>query len=193
MATTQTSLFDLPLAGPAGFEHAEALISRSEEERLIAAIAGLPLRPFEFRGYLGRRRTVSFGRRYDFSDRALYAAPEPPEALLPLREAAAAFARLTPADLVHVLVTEYEPGAGIGWHRDRPEFGVVVGVSLGSACTLRFRRPRGAGWERFAFEARPRSAYRLDGPARAEWEHGIAAVAALRYSVTFRTLRPRPS
>lgn len=189
----QPGLFDLPPEGPEGFERVEELVSLAEERRLVEGVAALPLKPFEFRGYLGKRRTASFGRRYDFADYALHAAPEPPAFLLPLREAAARFARLDPESLAHVLVTEYEPGAGIGWHRDRPEFGVVVGVSLASACTLRFRRRRGSGWERFAFDAQPRSAYRLDGPARAEWEHGIAGVDALRYSVTFRTLRQDPS
>ncbi|HYE42639.1 MAG TPA: alpha-ketoglutarate-dependent dioxygenase AlkB, partial [Caulobacteraceae bacterium] len=94
-----------------------------------------------------------------------------------------------PETLVHALVTEYTPGAGIGWHRDRPEFGVVIGVSLLSACVIRFRRRAARGFERASFLAEPRSAYRLDGPVRTEWEHSIAGVDALRYSVTFRTRR----
>jgi alkylated DNA repair dioxygenase AlkB len=87
------------------------------------------------------------------------------------------------------LVTEYGPNAGIGWHRDKGVFGVVVGISLLSSCQFRLRRKTGATWERVAVEATPRSAYVLSGPARTEWKHSIPAVAAFRYSVTFRTLR----
>ena len=87
------------------------------------------------------------------------------------------------------MVTEYEPGAPIGWHRDRPQFEDVIGISLASPCTFRFRRKKGAGWERASFIAEPRSAYLLRGPARTEWQHSIPPVEALRYSITFRTLR----
>jgi alkylated DNA repair dioxygenase AlkB len=88
-----------------------------------------------------------------------------------------------------VLVTEYVPGAAIGWHRDKAVFGDVVGVSLVSACVFRIRRTSGTAWERNSFRLEPRSAYLLRGPARTEWEHSIPAVDSLRYSVTFRTLR----
>jgi alkylated DNA repair dioxygenase AlkB len=112
-----------------------------------------------------------------------------PGFLLPLRERAAAFAGLAPEDLQQSLVTRYGVGAGIGWHRDRPVFEQVVGISLGSACELRFRRREGVRFRRFSLQARPRSAYLLRGEIRHEWEHGIAPVASLRYSVTFRSRR----
>lgn len=112
-----------------------------------------------------------------------------PEFLLGLRETAAAFAGRPAAQLQQVLVTEYAPGAGIGWHRDKGVFGEVIGISLLSACRFRLRRQAGEKWERVSIEAEPRSAYLLSGPARTEWEHSIPAVDALRYSVTYRNIR----
>jgi alkylated DNA repair dioxygenase AlkB len=89
-----------------------------------------------------------------------------------------------------MLVTEYGPGAGIGWHRDKAVFGETVGISLLSSCVLRLRRKvREKKWERVNVQAEPRSAYLLTGPSQAEWEHSIPAVEALRYSITFRNLR----
>ncbi len=91
-----------------------------------------------------------------------------------------------------VLVTEYNAGAGIGWHRDKPHFDRVYGLSLFSSCRFRFRRKAGSRWDRYSFEAQPRSIYRLAGPSRYEWEHSIPEVEALRYSVTFRTMAVQP-
>ena len=174
---------------PEGFALERELISREEETRLAARFTGLDFRPFEFRGYTGKRRVVSFGWRYDFGDQALKEAAEMPDFLLPVRDKAAEFAGLSPDELPHVLLTEYAPGAAIGWHRDRPDFEDVVGISLCSPCTFRFRRKAGLKWERVSFKARPRSAYLLRGPSRTEWEHSIPAVEALRYSITFRSLK----
>ena len=106
-----------------------------------------------------------------------------------MRDRAALLADVAPDAFVHALIIEYARGAGIGWHRDRPVFGDVVGISLGSDVPLRFRLREGAKWRRFTLTAKPRSAYLLRGPAREEWEHSIAPVAALRYSITLRTLR----
>ena len=177
---------------PEGFTLRPELISAEEETQLAARFSGLDFKPFEFRGYTGKRRVISFGWRYDFADHALHAAAQMPEFLLPVRDKAAEFAGLLPDELPHVLLTEYEPGAAIGWHKDRPDFEDVVGISLCSPCTFRFRRKAGLKWERVSFKAQPRSAYLLRGPARTEWEHSIPAVEALRYSITFRSLkRPR--
>ena len=148
----------------------------------------LPLRPFEFHGYLGKRRAVSFGYRYDYAGRQVRESLALPDFLLGLREAAAAFAMVAPDNLNQMLVTEYAPGAGIGWHRDKPMFGQVVAFSFLSACTLRFRRRNGTRWERRSQRLAPRSAYILDGEARWDWEHSIPDGDALRYSVTFRNL-----
>jgi alkylated DNA repair dioxygenase AlkB len=166
------------------------LIGPTEEEALLAHVRGLPFREFEFHGYTGKRRVVSFGWHYDFAGRQLRKADDIPEYLLALRAAAAAFAGLAPEEFRHALVTEYGAGAGIGWHRDKAVFGEVVGVSLLSQCVLRFRRGVGEKrWERATVAAEPRSAYLLSGPARSAWEHSIPAVGALRYSITFRNLR----
>jgi alkylated DNA repair dioxygenase AlkB len=172
--------------------YAPEFLSPDTERQLMREFCALPFRPFEFQGFLGRRRVVFFGRRYDFNDRSLGPAEPIPSFLEPLRDAAAGLAGVASGRFAHALVTEYAPGAAIGWHRDRPEFGVVAGVSFGAPCRFRLRRRAGAGWERRLVELQPRSAYVLDGPARSEWEHSIPAVEALRYSVTFRTVRAEP-
>ncbi|HEX7955852.1 MAG TPA: alpha-ketoglutarate-dependent dioxygenase AlkB [Pyrinomonadaceae bacterium] len=174
---------------PEGFRYRSELISPEDEGALLARVRGLPFREFEFHGYTGKRRVVSFGWKYDFSAHSLQKAADIPDYLLTLRAAAAEFAGLEPELFQHVLVTEYGPGAGIGWHRDKAVFGEVVGVSLLSPCVLRMRRASGAKWERAKVLAEPRSAYHLTGPARTQWEHSIHAVDALRYSITFRNLR----
>ena len=181
-------LFDAPLIP--GLALREEFVTEAEEQSLIAAIAEVELSPFRFQGFTGRRLTHSFGWRYDF-DNGRFAETGPiPAWLLPLRDRAAVFAGLPAADLVQVLLIRYDPGAGIGWHRDRPVFGEVVGVSLGAPATLSFRQRTPAGFRRVKVPLAPRSVYHLAGEVRSEWEHGIASHDALRYSVTFRSLRP---
>lgn len=183
---------DAPTPGPTlpdGFQYQPDLITSADEEALLRHVRGLPLREFEFHGYTGKRRVVSFGWQYDFTARQLRKVDDFPDFLLGLRAAAAAFASLEPDALQHALVTEYSPGAGIGWHRDRAVFGQVVGISLLAGCTFRLRRVVGTRWERVNIVAAPRSAYLLSGPARSVWEHSIPPVDSLRYSVTFRNLR----
>jgi alkylated DNA repair protein (DNA oxidative demethylase) len=182
----QHALFE---AGPPGLATRDDFVTRAEERELLEHFAALPFRPFEFQGWLGRRETVSFGWHYDFEHARLLAAPALPEFLVPLRERAAAFAGLAPAALEQALVIRYDEGAGIGWHRDRPVFDQIVGLSLCSACVLRFRRREGRAFRRFALFSPPRSAYLLTGEVRDEWEHSIASVEARRYSVTFRSRR----
>jgi alkylated DNA repair dioxygenase AlkB len=185
----QLNLFGGGPALPEGFAYRENVITADEEQSLLEHVRRLPFREFEFQGYVGKRRVVSFGWRYDFNERVLHRVEDMPDFLLPLREAAARFAGLDPSALQHALVTEYGAGAGIGWHRDKAVFGDVVGVSLLSPCVFRLRRQSGATWERVSLTAEPRSAYLLRGPSRTEWEHSIPAVDALRYSITFRNLR----
>ena len=182
-----------------GFRYRQEIISPTEEATLLAHVRELPFREFEFHGYTGKRRVVSFGWQYDYSGRELRKADEIPEFLLGLRECAASFAHLQPSALQQALVTEYQQGAGIGWHRDKPEFGEVVGISLLSSCVLRFRRKlngdftdshkRSKQWERVNVLAESRSAYHLRGAARSVWQHSILRVDALRYAITFRSLR----
>jgi alkylated DNA repair dioxygenase AlkB len=185
----QTDLFETASKYPAGFRYAPEFISRAEERRLIEHLQRLEFKPFEFQGFLGKRRVVSFGWRYDFNGDGLTKTEDMPDFLLPLRERAAAFAGLRPRDLQQVLLTEYRLDAPIGWHKDRSIFGDVIGISLLSACTFRFRRKAGAGWERSSIVLAPRSAYLLHGPVRTVWEHSIPAVTELRYSITFRNFR----
>jgi len=172
-----------------GFRYQPDLLDQADEQALLTHLRTLSFREFEFHGYTGKRRVVSFGWKYEFSGEKLVKADEIPEFLLPLRARAASFADLEPEAFQHALVTEYGPGAGIGWHRDKAVFGEVVGISLLAPCILRFRRKVGEKWERVKVFAEPRSAYHLTGPARSEWQHSILRVDALRYSITFRTMR----
>ena len=163
---------------PEGFEYDILVVPVEEETDLIRHIEKLPLKEFEFHGYTGKRRVISFGWRYDFGDASLNKAETIPDFLLPLRERAAAFAGLKPNDFPHVLVTEYSPGTPIGWHRDKAVFEDVVGFSLLSSCTFRFRRKHVDGWDRYSLTLQPRSAYLLRGFSRTDWEHSIPAVDA---------------
>ena len=138
-----------------------------------------------------RDRVRSFGRAlvagaYDAGP----AAPIPAE-LDWLRDRCAALMGREPGELADLLVTRYPPGAGIGWHRDRPDFADVIGISLLSPGTFRLRRRNGAKWERRSILAEPRSAYLLHGASRTEWEHSIPPLESLRYCITFRRLSAR--
>ena len=179
-------LFEAPLIE--GLRYREDVISAGDERTLLARLGSLELAPFRFHGWLGNRRTQSFGWRYDFEDASFTPAEPIPDWLQPLREKAAAFSGLRPDEFVHVLLARYDPGAGIGWHRDRDVFEKVVGVSLGSAATLRFRRRKPGGFDRANLEVAPRSAYLLTGEVRWDWEHRIVPGDELRFSITFRTL-----
>ena len=187
----QIDLFGAP-AGPAlpdGFRYQPDLITPDEEAAVLDHMHELPFKEFEFHGYVGKRRTVSFGWHYDFGERRLRKADDMPGFLRTLRETAARFAGMEAERLQHALVTEYSEGAGIGWHRDKAVFGEIVGLSLLSPCTFRLRRPDGDDWKRVSLVAAPRSAYLLAGASRTEWEHSIPGVDALRYSITYRNLR----
>src|SRR3954453_19125908 len=179
-------LFEAPLI--AGLEYREEFISEAEENALLDRLTPLDLAPFRFHGWLGNRKTQSFGWRYDFDD-ASFTPTEPlPEWLPPLRAKVAGFAGRDPEEFVHVLLARYDPGAGIGWHRDRDVFENVVGVSLSTPAILRFRQRAGSGFRRASLEVAPRSAYLLSGESRWEWEHNIAPGEQLRFSITFRSL-----
>lgn len=179
-------LFDAPLIG--GLRYAEDVIGKAQEEQLIERLLTTDLAPFRFHGWLGNRKTRSFGWRYDFDDSSFSPTDPLPDWLLPLRESAAVFADLQPQDFVHVLLARYDPGAGIGWHRDRDVFEKVVGISLAAPATLRFRRRRKGGFDRTKLDLEPRSAYLLSTEARWDWEHSIVPGEQLRFSITFRTM-----
>src|SRR3954454_20075986 len=187
---TQPSLFDTPAAGlPEGFTYRPGLFSDAAEQELLEHVRELPFREFQFHGFLGKRRIVSFGWRYDFNGGGLQKTEDIPDFLSTIRESAADFAGMRASELQQVLVTEYRPGAAIGWHKDRSVFGDVVGVSLLSACLFRLRRKSGPTWQRASIRLEPRSVYLLKGSARMQWEHSIPAVEELRYSLTFRNLK----
>lgn len=183
----QFSLFaDKPLA-PEGLRYAAEFISPEVEKQLIAQIAVLPLQPFQFGQYEGKRRVASFGYRYDYTLRRLQQAEPIPPWLQSIIAEVEKFGG-PPTEIAQILCTEYDTGVGIGWHRDKPQFDRVFGLSLGSPCKFRFRRPAGSKWERFTLQAEPRSIYMMSGASRSVWEHSIPAVEAPRYSITFRTM-----
>jgi len=179
-------LFDAPLI--AGLRYQEGVVDEAGERGLLQHLGALDLAPFRFHGFLGNRRTRSFGWRYDFDDASFTRADPIPDWLQPLRDRAGSFTGLDPSDFVHVLLARYDPGAGIGWHRDRDVFEQVVGISLGTAATLRFRQRTETGFNRVKLDLAPRSAYLLSGSARHEWEHSISPGDHLRFSITFRAL-----
>jgi len=187
----QLGLFEAPPPSglPEGFVYRPEFLSVEEEQAIAAELAKLPFVPFEFRGYEASRRVHSFGYRYDFNAQRLEEAEPIPDWLQPVRERAEAFAGVERGALKQLLINEYLPGAPIGWHRDRPQFEKVVGISVGAPCTFRLRRRVGAKFERASVTLAPRSAYLISGSSREQWEHSIPPVEAHRYSVTFRSFR----
>jgi alkylated DNA repair dioxygenase AlkB len=171
---------------PESFLFQPNVVSEDVQSDLLREMKLLPLKPFGFHGFEGKRRIVCYGWKYDYDAACLRRIGDIPPFLLPARNIAAAFAGIAQDRLQQALVTEYAPGAPIGWHRDKKAFGRVVGLSLLSPCAFRLRRRAGDKWERISVLAEPGSAYLLSGPARSEWEHSIPPVERLRYSVTFR-------
>ena len=182
---------DVPekLSPPKGFVFQSDFLSLQEERDLIAFIQTLNFKKFQFYGVTAKRRVIHFGLHYAFTSRALSPAPALPAVFQPIREKAATFTGIDPADFSETLVTEYQPGAGIDWHRDAPPFGVIVGISLGAGCRMRFRKGSGAQRQTTAATLPPRSIYLLTGEARTLWQHSIAPITEIRYSITFRTLK----
>jgi alkylated DNA repair protein (DNA oxidative demethylase) len=175
---------------PEGLVYEPEFLSASEERDLLAAIEGLDFREIRMRGQTARRTARHFGYDYDYEHYGRLVPGDPlPPLLASLRDRCARLAGLEPEKLAQALVQRYPPGATIGWHRDAPMFGTVVGVSLGSACRMRFQRGRSGKRETFDLELEPRSAYVLAGSARNAWQHSIPPTKSLRYSVTYRTLR----
>ena len=188
----QQALFDEAQAGPPGFRYEPDFIDVDEERRLLEAISALPFQVAEYRGYTAKRRIVSYGAGYDFDANELRPAAPVPAFLHPLRARVEQHLGLGENEITHALVTEYQPGAPLGWHRDVPDFAMVVGVSLGTACRMRFRAyPPQRGQPVLVLELAPRSLYVLAGAARWKWQHGVPPTPGLRYSITFRTLAPR--
>lgn len=179
-------LFGAPLLP--GLSTMADMVTIKEEIALVAAIDATHLTPFRFQGWEGKRLTFSFGWNYDFDTQQVARAEPIPDWLLPLRSRMAAFAGLDADSLIQALLIRYDPGAGIGWHRDRPIYEHVVGLSLGTPADMRLRRRRpGGGFDRLSVPLDPRGAYHLCGEARHEWEHSIVELERPRWSITFRT------
>jgi alkylated DNA repair dioxygenase AlkB len=188
-AVGQDDLFGRQDDLPEGFRYQPNLISAEEESELVRELQNLPFQSFDFHGHLANRRVVGFGLRYDYDRRAVVEAPPIPDFLTPLRDKVAAFAGRPAPAFEQVLINEYREGAGIGWHRDKPHFEEVAGVSLLAPCSFRLRRKNGTKWDRKTIIVEPRSAYLMTGAARNEWEHSIPPLSEHRYSITLRTSR----
>lgn len=178
-------LFDIPAVPGLGTQ--PDVLTQSEERALIGAIDAVDLAPFRFQQWTGKRLTHSFGWQYDFQSGELGRGAPMPDWLLPIRDRAADAAGLATAELVQALLLRYDPGAGIGWHRDRPIYDQVVGISLGAPATMRFRRKEGERWRRVNVPLEPRGLYHLSGEVRQDWEHSIAPIDQTRWSITFRS------
>ncbi len=187
----QTSMFE---EGPIqssilGLVYQSEFLSAEEEAQILVAIASLPLLAAKYKEYVARRRVMSFGGSYDLDTNRLAPVVELDARLQPLRERVAQWLGVEPEALVHALVSEYSAGTPLGWHRDSPEFQRIVGVSLGSSATLRFRPyPYDPALVRqvVRLDVAPRSIYKIEGNARWHWQHSVDPTAALRWSVTFR-------
>jgi alkylated DNA repair dioxygenase AlkB len=190
--TEQLALFPQAAAAPEGLQYVAEFISPALERELIGRVAALPLQPFQFGAFEGKRRVASFGFRYDYTLQRLQPAEPIPRWLLPLIGKVEALGGPS-SQIAQVLCTEYDVGVGIGWHRDKPHFDRIFGLSLGSPCKFRFRRQLGEKWQRYTLETAPRSLYMMSGESRRVWEHSIPAVVAPRYSITLRTMAERKS
>ena len=189
------SLFEASAKVPDGFIYHQNFISEAEEHELIREIQQLHLTPFKYYQFTGKRRTASFGWQYEFGTSEITTAPDMPAFLLPIRTRAGSLFNIDLNSLVQTSIIEYSTGSPIGWHRDIPHFGVVVGISLGAACRMRFRKYNRARAkslkpdEILSIELQPRSIYLMSGASREIWQHSIPPVKALRYSIMMRTLR----
>ena len=178
-----------PNEEPQGLVYEPELLSVEEEARLLERLGALRFDPIVLHGRAARRSGRHFGLDYDYEARTPQPGEPVPDWLLPVRERAAALAGHEPDELVEVLVQRYPEGSTIGWHRDAPAFGTVVGVSLGGTSRLRFQRGKRENRRVWEIQLDPRSGYVLSGEARRSWEHSIPPTKELRYSITFRTLR----
>src|SRR5215212_2466927 len=175
---------------PDGLVYVEEFVSQDEERSLLSLLDAMDFAVVTMRGQTARRTVRHFGLAYEYESGELAATDPLPGEMTWLRERCAALVERDPDDLVQVLVSRYPEGAGIGWHRDAPMFGSrIAGVSLLSPTRMRFQRTVAGTRSVAAIELEPRSAYVLSGKARWSWQHSIPATKALRYSITFRTLR----
>jgi alkylated DNA repair dioxygenase AlkB len=186
-----SSLFGTEPQFPPGFRYLEDFITDTEEQELLRIISAIELRPMMFQGYEAKRKTASFGHDWSFEKRVLTRGKPIPEAFDPFIEKATRAFSLSRDSIGELLVTEYPVGAVINWHRDAPPFDRIIGISLLSDCKFRLRPYDKSKQNRkslLSFTVKRRSAYLMEGQARSDWEHSTAPVAAVRYSITMRTL-----
>jgi alkylated DNA repair dioxygenase AlkB len=189
---------DPRVSGPEGWASQPGFLSPSEEGELLAWIEKLPLSPMRYKEYVARRRGISFGGHLDFDANRLMPSPAIPREPMPLLHKAAAWLGQPPESFIHVLIAEYRPGAPLGWHRDVPDFEDVVGVSLAGEGELELRRYRRARfvairWAVVSRHYRAKVHLLHHGNGEMGWQHAVVASRALRYSITMRTPRQRPS
>ena len=188
------SLFEVPAKVPDGFIYHQNFVSETEEQELIRQIQTVQLTPFKYYEFTGKRRTVSFGWTYEFGAKDIIKAPDMPAFLLPVKTRAETLFNIDPNRLTQASIIEYSIGSPIGWHRDIPHFGVAIGISLGAACRMRFRKSNRRSSknknrdEILSIELQPRSIYLMSGASREMWQHSIPPVKELRYSIVMRTL-----
>lgn len=186
------TLFPVQPNFPEGFQYIPDFITKEEEHRLYEEITKTVLHTFTFQGYEAKRKVASFGQDWSFEKRALSKGKDIPEAFRPLIEKVAARLSLEPGAFQELLLTEYPEGSVINWHRDAPPFDLVAGISLLSDATFRLRpqakEKQGRG-SVISFPVQRRSLYVIAGPSRTDWQHSIAPVKQVRYSITLRTLR----
>jgi alkylated DNA repair dioxygenase AlkB len=198
-ANGDLNLFEVAAKVPDGFIYRQNFISEAEEQAWIREIQSVQLAAFQYYQFTGKRRLASFGWQYEFGKNEITRAPDMPAFLLPLRTRAGKLFDIEPNRFSQSSIIEYSIGSPIGWHRDIAHFGVVVGISLGAACRMRFRkyhRVRAKNSKRdeiLSIELQPRSIYLMSGASREIWQHSIPPVKALRYSIMMRTLRAQSS
>lgn len=176
---------------PQGFLYKPEFLGEAEEAELLRIFSKLEFAAYDYHGYQAKRRVVRFGVNYDINTKHQAASEVPiPEFLLDIRARAAEIAGRPADDFVQAMVSEYSVGTPIGWHRDAPQFGTIIGISLGSACRMRLK-PYAPPGRILSIPLEPRSIYVMQGDARSKWQHSIPPVEQLRYSITFRSLRSK--
>ncbi len=188
----QSDLFSSERALPDGLLYRANFLTLNQERDVLARLSTLTFRQARYKAYAAKRRVVNYGAGYDFETNEVTQAPAIPDFLAPLRNDLAAWINIDATEFVQALISEYQPGTQLGWHRDVPEYELVAGVSLATAARMRFRPypPRANKREGvFGLELEPRSAYILARAARWQWQHSVPPTPGLRYSITFRTRR----